>query len=226
MSDQTMDIIKSIISLIKNNEELINKYEAKKLSSDKSSKSILSNQNSLLASIFSSTKAKLKASSMNNKKFKLVNKQSIYDKEKNDEYDSVWVEDKDTSLETKSIKNEEKMFKKKFNHIENNIMNHLYKPSFDKTTYLRKLNLEMKNIKNLTFNNSRYNFVMNQKKNEINLMSQQMMLYNNPGIHPNDLSIPMYNNINELMIKKRQLSGKLGKRLKSTIMKKRTKYKI
>ena len=226
MSDQTMDIIKSIISLIKNNEELINKYEAKKLSSDKSSKSILSNQNSLLASIFSSTKAKLKASIMNNKKFKLVNKQSIYDKEKNDEYDSVWVEDKDTSLETKSIKNEEKMFKKKFNHIENNIMNHLYKPSFDKTTYLRQLNLEMKNIKNLTFNNSRYNFVMNQKKNEINLMSQQMMLYNNPGIHPNDLSIPMYNNINELMIKKRQLSGKLGKRLKSTIMKKRTKYKI
>ena len=226
MSDQTMDIIKSIISLIKNNEELINKYEAKKLSSDKSSKSILSNQNSLLASIFTSTKAKLKASSMNNKKFKLVNKQSIYDKEKNDEYDSVWVEDKDTSLETKSIKNEEKMFKKKFNHIENNIMNHLYKPSFDKTTYLRQLNLEMKNIKNLTFNNSRYNFVMNQKKNEINLMSQQMMLYNNPGIHPNDLSIPMYNNINELMIKKRQLSGKLGKRLKSTIMKKRTKYKI
>ena len=152
MSDQTMDIIKSIISLIKNNEELINKYEAKKLSSDKSSKSILSNQNSLLASIFSSTKAKLKASSMYNKKFKLVNKQSIYDKEKNDEYDSLWVEDKDTSLETKSIKNEEKMFKKKFNHIENNIMNHLYKPSFDKTTYLRKLNLEMKNIKNLTFN--------------------------------------------------------------------------
>ena len=226
MSDQTMDIIKSIISLIKNNEELINKYEAKKLSSDKSSKSILSNQNSLLASIFTSTKAKLKASSMNNKKFKLVNKQSIYDKEKNDEYDSVWVEDKDTSLETKSIKNEEKMFKKKFNHIENNIMNHLYKPSFDKTTYLRQLNLEMKNIKNLTFNNSRYNFVMNQKKNEINLMSQQMMLYNNHGIHPNDLSIPMYNNINELMIKKRQLSGKLGKRLKSTIMKKRTKYKI
>ena len=226
MSDQTMDIIKSIISLIKNNEELINKYEAKKLSSDKSSKSILSNQNSLLASIFSSTKAKLKASSMYNKKFKLVNKQSIYDKEKNDEYDSVWVEDKDTSLETKSIKNEVKMFKKKFNHIENNIMNHLYKPSFDKTTYLRQLNLEMKNIKNLTFNNSRYNFVMNQKKNEINLMSQQMMLYNNPGIHPNDLSIPMYNNINELMIKKRQLSGKLGKRLKSTIMKKRTKYKI
>ena len=226
MSDQTMDIIKSIISLIKNNEELINKYEAKKLSSDKSSKSILSNQNSLLASIFSSTKAKLKASNMYNKKFKLVNKQSIYDKEKNDEYDSVWVEDKDTSLETKSIKNEEKMFKKKFNHIENNIMNHLYKPSFDKTTYLRQLNLEMKNIKNLTFNNSRYNFVMNQKKNEINLMSQQMMLYNNPGIHPNDLSIPMYNNINELMIKKRQLSGKLGKRLKSTIMKKRTKYKI
>ena len=35
-------------------------------------------------------------------------------------------------------------------------MNHLYKPSFEKTTYLRKLNLEMKNIKSLTLNNSKY----------------------------------------------------------------------
>ena len=170
LSDQTMKIVKSIIDFIKNNENFINKYESKKLSSDKSSKSIISNSNNLLVSIISNAKAKLKASNPN-KKLILKNKQILNEKEKNDEFDSVWVEDKDTSIETKSVKNEEKLFKNKFNHIEKNIMNHLYKPSFEKTTYLRKLNLEMKNIKSLTLNNSKYNFVMNQKKNEIHSMS-------------------------------------------------------
>ena len=225
LSDQTMKIVKSIIDFIKNNENFINKYESKKLSSDKSSKSIISNSNNLLVSIISNAKAKLKASNPN-KKLILKNKQILNEKEKNDEFDSVWVEDKDTSIETKSVKNEEKLFKNKFNHIENNIMNHLYKPSFEKTTYLRKLNLEMKNIKSLTLNNSKYNFVMNQKKNEIHSMSQQMLIYNNPGIHPNELSNPMYNNINSMMIQKRQFKSNLGKRLKSTMLKKRYKYKI
>ena len=225
LSDQTIKIVKSIIDFIKNNENFINKYESKKLSSDKSSKSIISNSNNLLVSIISNAKAKLKASNPN-KKLILKNKQILNEKEKNDEFDSVWVEDKDTSIETKSVKNEEKLFKNKFNHIEKNIMNHLYKPSFEKTTYLRKLNLEMKNIKSLTLNNSKYNFVMNQKKNEIHLMSQQMLIYNNPGIHPNELSNPMYNNINSMMIQKRQFKSNLGKRLKSTMLKKRYKYKI
>ena len=225
LSDQTMKIVKSIIDFIKNNESFINKYESKKLNSDKSSKSIISNSNNLLVSIISNAKAKLKASNPN-KKLKLKNKQILNEKEKNDEFDSVWVEDKDTSIETKSVKNEEKLFKNKFNHIENNIMNHLYKPSFEKTTYLRKLNLEMKNIKSLTLNNSKYNFVMNQKKNEIHSMSQQMLIYNNPGIHPNELSNPMYNNINSMMIQKRQFKSNLGKRLKSTMLKKRYKYKL
>jgi hypothetical protein len=86
--------------------------------------------------------------------------------------------------------------------------------------------MEMKNIKNLTFNNSKYNFYMNQKKNEIDLMSKQMLLYNNPGIHPNDLSNPMYNNINSMMVQRRRFNGKVGKRVKSTMMKKRTKYNL
>ena len=226
LSEQTLDIIKSILIFIKSNQEFIKKYEKKSLNSTGSSKSLLASENNLIASIISNAKAKLRASIINNKKFQIVNKQSINEKEKGDDFDSVWVEDKDTSIDTKSIKNEEKIFKKKFNHIENNIMNHLYKPSFEKTTYLRRLNLEMKNIKNLTFNNSKYNFFMGQKKNEIDLMSKQMLIYNNPGIHPNELSNPMYNNINNLMIQKRKIVSKFGKRLKSTMTKRKLKYNI
>ena len=225
LSDETMNIVNSIINLIKENEDLINKYESRKLSSEKSSKSASQNPNNSIESIISSAKAKLIASN-SNKKFKLKNKKSSNEKEKTDELDSVWVEDKDTSLDTKSVKNEEILFKKRINQKEKNIMNHLYKPFFDKTTYLRQLNLEMKNIKCLTKNNSKYNFVMNLKKNEINSMSHHMLIYNNPGIHPNELSNPMYNNINSMMIKDRQFNSTFGRRLNSTILKKSGKHRI
>ena len=135
-----MNIVNSIINLIKENEDLINKYESRKLSSEKSSKSASQNPNNSIESIISSAKAKLIASN-SNKKFKLKNKKSSNEKEKTDELDSVWVEDKDTSLDTKSVKNEEILFKNRINQKEKNIMNHLYKPFFDKTTYLRQLNM-------------------------------------------------------------------------------------
>ena len=227
LSKQTVKIIKSVLSFIKNNQDLIQKYENKTVNSDRSSsKSIIAVQNNTIYSLITNAKAKLKNSTMNSKKIKLSNKQAINDKEKADDFDSVLVEDKDTSLETKSVRNEEKLFKSKFNNIEKKIMNHLYQPSLEKTTYLRKLNLEMKNIKSLTFSNSKYNFFMNQKKNEIDLMSKQMMVYNNPGLHPNELTNKMYNNINSIMIQGGRIKTNFGKRLKSTLAKRRPIYKI
>ena len=227
LSEQTVKIIKSVLSFIKNNQDLIQKYENKTVNSDRSSsKSIIAVQNNSIYSLITNAKAKLKNSTMNSKKIKLSNKQAINDKEKADDFDSVLVEDKDTSLETKSVRNEEKLFKSKFNNIEKKIMNHLYQPSLEKTTYLRKLNLEMKNIKSLTFSNSKYNFFMNQKKNEIDLMSKQMMVYNNPGLHPNELTNKMYNNINSIMIQGGRIKTNFGKRLKSTLAKRRPIYKI
>jgi hypothetical protein len=226
LSAQTTNIIKSILSFIKNNQDLIQKYENKSMNSDRSSsKSIIGAQNNSIYSIISNAQAKLKSTNMNTKKNKLLNKQQTSDRDK-DDLESVWVEDKDTSLDTKSIKSEEKVFKNKFNNIEKKIMNHLYQPSLEKTVYLRRLNLEMKNIKNLTLSNSKYNFFMNQKKNEIDLMSRQMLVYNNPGLHPNELTNKMYNNINSMMIQKSRLSTNYGKRLKSTLMKRRPIYKI
>ena len=67
---------------------------------------------------------------------------------------------------------------------------------------------------------------MNQKKNEIDLMSKQMMVYNNPGLHPNELTNKMYNNINSIMIQGGRIKTNFGKRLKSTLAKRRPIYKI
>ena len=226
LSEQTTNIIKSILSFIKNNQELIQKYENKSINSDRSSsKSMIGVQNNSIYSIISNAQAKLKSTNMNAKKYKLLNKQQTSDRDK-DDYDTLWVEDKDTSLDTKSVRNEEKVFKNRFNNIEKKIMNHLYQPSLEKTVYLRRLNLEMKNIKNLTLSNSKYNFFMNQKKSEIDLMSKQMLVYNNPGLHPNELTNKMYNNINSLMIQRSRLNTNYGKRLKSTLMKRKPFYKI
>ena len=130
----------------------------KSINSDRSSsKSMIGVQNNSIYSIISNAQAKLKSTNMNAKKYKLLNKQQTSDRDK-DDYDTLWVEDKDTSLDTKSVRNEEKVFKNRFNNIEKKIMNHLYQPSLEKTVYLRRLNLEMKNIKNLTLSNSKYNF--------------------------------------------------------------------
>ena len=67
---------------------------------------------------------------------------------------------------------------------------------------------------------------MNHKKNEIDLMSRQMLVYNNPGLHPNELTNKMYNNINSMMIQKTKLNTNYGKRLKSTLVKRRLIYKM
>ena len=74
-------------------------------------------QNNSIYSIISNAQAKLKSTNMNAKKYKLLNKQQTSDRDK-DDYDTLWVEDKDTSLDTKSVRNEEKVFKNRFNNIE------------------------------------------------------------------------------------------------------------
>jgi hypothetical protein len=120
---------------------------------------------------------------------------------------SALVEDRDTSLESESIQKEEKLIKRKINYIEKDVLNHLYKPTFEKSDYLRKLNRNMKMIKNMTFNYSRYNFIMKQKKKEINLIGQQMLIFNNPKLHVNELSKILYNDINNIMMNKRKLNN-------------------
>ena len=229
LSDISIDIIKSIINFIKDNEKLLDNYIYKyNLSS--SMKSQLSKKNNCnnIELINNLSNSQVGANSLLFKKMKIKKNQISNSKREKSESNSALVEDKETSFETESIKKEEKIFKRKINNIERNIVKNLYKPTFEKSNYLRKLNSNMKNIKNMTLNYSKFNFIMKQKKNEIDLIGNQMLLYNNPNLHPDELSNPIYNNINNLMINKRNLNlnNNMEKRFRSTYTNRKYKFKI
>ena len=238
LSNLTHNIIKSNISFLKKNKKLIdelvnrsnNTSTIKNISLSKkvSQKNNLDNYDSS-NSLINIQKTQDGTSTPIFKKLKIKkNKGSINRREKGEDYNSLWVEDKETSSDTETIKKEEKIFKRKINFIERNIVNNLYRPTFEKSDYLRKLNSNMKNIKNMTLNYSKFNFIMNKKRNEIDLMGHQMLLYNNPKLHPDELSNPVYNNINGLMIHRKIFDVKNNneKRFRSTFTSRRHKIKF
>ena len=239
LSKLTYNIIKSNISFLKDNNNLIEFLINKNSNNTSTTKSISLTKKVLQKNNldnYDSSKSLLKFQKTQDgtstpifKKIKIKkNKGSINRREKGEDYNSLWVEDKETSSDTETTKKEEKIFNRKINFIERNIVNNLYRPTFEKSDYLRKLNRNMKNIKNMTLNYSKFNFVMNKKRNEIDLMGHQMLLYNNPKLHPDELSSPVYNNINSLMIhrKKFDIKNNNEKRFRSTFTSRRHKIKF
>ena len=240
-SNQTHNIIKSLLSLINKNESIIDSYIIKnynissirnnsvhKRISQKNFNNFNNNFDSSMSRL-TSQKMQEGTNTPNVEKVNLrKNGLSMTIREKMEENNSLWVEDKETSSDTESIKKEKKIFKRKINFIERNIINNLYRPSFEKSDYLRKLNSNMKNIKNMTLNYCKFNFIMNKKRNEIDMMGNQMLLYNNPKLHPDEISSPVYNNINKIMINKKIYHNKNDqeKRFRSTFTSRKNKYKI
>ena len=243
-SNQTHNIIKSLISFINENENLVDNFIIKNnnmsplLSSSNllqkklsSKKSLIFNNNYDSVNSLSNMQKLIEGSNTSNfKKLKTrKSRLSMTRREKFDENNSLWVEDKETSSDTESVKKEVKRFKKKINSIERNIVNNLYKPTFEKSDFLRKLNRNMKSIKNMTLNYSKFNFIMNKKRNEIDIMGNQMLLYNNPKLHPDELSNHVYNSINNIMINKKiyhKKNDQEKKRFGSTFTARKFRYKI
>lgn len=240
LSNKFINIIKSLSNFNKKNEKIIENYISKNsnissmknlsLSKNNFSKTYFNNFNSYDSGSNFLTKSQVGVTSQISKQIKR-GRRSISQKIKDNDTNSGLVEDKDTSIETESVKREAKIFKRKINKIERQIVNNLYKPTLDKNNYLRELNNNIKNIKNMTLNSSKINFIMKQKKNEIDLMGEQMLLYNNPKLHPDELSKPIYSKINKLMINKRlsnlnYINNREEKRFRSTFINNKYKFKI
>ncbi len=165
---------------------------------------------------------------------KIIFRKSYASSERNDlnnirDKSTALIEDNENSSESEIIPKEEKLFKRKINYFEQNVMNHLYKPSFEKSDYLRKLNSNMKIIKNMTFNHSKFNFIMGKKRNDIDLMGKQMLLYNNPKLHADELSKILYNDINNIILnsrRKNEMNFKEKRMFRSISTKNKNKNKI
>ena len=106
------------------------------------------------------------------------------------------IPDNYTKKKVKRIK------RKKFNSVEENIVNKLYSPFLQKTSYLRKLNQNMKGIKSMTTLNSQINHTLRKRKGEIDSLTYQMYVYNNPLINSDKLANQTYNSLVGLALRK------------------------
>ena len=108
--------------------------------------------------------------------------------------------DEDDILDNQVEKKEKKIVRKRVNSIEENIVNKLYSPFLEKTGYLRKLNKNMKGIKSMTTYNCKANHTLRKRTGEVDIITHQMLVYNNPLINPNKLANPTYNSLVKLAI--------------------------
>ena len=99
--------------------------------------------------------------------------------------------------------------------MEENIVDKLYSPFLKKTSYLRKLNTNMKGIKSMTTYNCKANHTLRKRNGEIDIITHQMMIYNNPLINPNKLANPTYNSLVKLAMNTKNFNKK-EKRFRST----------
>ena len=136
-------------------------------------------------------------------RFKSINKyrrlsSSKSEINKNEElcYDEEDIDSSDTqSTKKKIIK-----IRKKVKSIDEKVIKQLYTPFLEKTVYLRKLNPNILGIKQMTSNSSKHNFEIKKMINEVDKISYQMKVYNNPFLDPNKLSDNTYNSIVRLML--------------------------
>ena len=81
------------------------------------------------------------------------------------------------------------------NSIDAKIIKNLYDPFLNKTFYARDLNSNLKKIKLMSSYNSKNVFSLKKREKEINELSNQIVIYNNPLLNVNNLSNPTYNYI-------------------------------
>jgi len=110
--------------------------------------------------------------------------------------------DEDDIPDNYTKKKSKKIKKKKFSTIEENIVNKLYSPFLKKTSYLRKLNQNMKGIKSMTTLNCQVNHTLRKRKGEVDILTHHMYIYNNPLVNPDKLANQTYNSLVGLAVTK------------------------
>ena len=116
-------------------------------------------------------------------------------------FEELCVDDEDNdSIDTQSTKKQLVRAKKKVKSIDEKVVNKLYTPFLEKTVYLRKLNPNIPGIKQMTSNSSKTNYEIKKIINDVDNVSYQMKIYNNPALDPNKLCNNTYNSLVKLML--------------------------
>ena len=208
LSPKIIDNIKLLINFLNKNEnnidliQILNKYNAspkikkiKKIKSIRSIKSIKSLRN------FKNDK---------NKQLNMVNNNNSSYNNYNEDNTSLKLDEyerDDSSIDTEMTQKEKKIKVKKVDSVGKKIADRLYKPFIEKTYFIRKLKQNMNEIKDETLKFSKTLFAISKKKKEEKIISDQMLIYNNPNLNVNDLSSNIYNDLNSLIIKTKRIQS-------------------
>ena len=204
LSTKARENIKLIVDFLKkyeNNSNLFNE-----LSKNKNSK-IINNKVDDFSSFKKRKSLKLLKNSNIDKNIFL--KKNKYDDINIEDYSSIKsdeYEKDESSIDTEITQKEKKIKIKKETSIGKSITNRLYKPFLEKTLFIRKLNKNMNDIKAETLKFSRTIFAITKKKNEEKIISNQMMIYNNPNLKVHDLSSFLYRDLNSLIINTKKIN--------------------
>ena len=115
-------------------------------------------------------------------------------------FEELCIDDEDNaSIETQSTKKIKIKRKRKVNSMDDKIINKLYTPFLQKTTYLRQLNPNILGIKQMTSSNSKDYHKILKMIGKVDIISNQMNIYNNPLLDTNKLCNNTYNSLVKLI---------------------------
>ena len=90
----------------------------------------------------------------------------------------IFIFEDNASIETQSTKKIKIKRKRKVNSMDDKIINKLYTPFLQKTTYLRQLNPNILGIKQITSSNSKDYHKILKMIGKVDIISNQMNIYN------------------------------------------------
>ena len=207
LSDQVMENIKEIYDLIhsKENEEFLKEN----INSHKISDEDINLKNFPYTSKNNHSKETKKNKQKQKRKYtrgSSGNKSVISFKSNNiygaNKFTELSIDEED-NMNYENQPTKKKVVKKKriLSSVDNNVINRLYIPFLEKTTYLRKLNPNIQSIKQMTSSSSKAFYNIKKMIGKIDVVSNQMKIYNNPNLDVTQLCDNTYNSLVKLVYK-------------------------
>ena len=200
LSDQVIENVKEIYNLIQTEEK---KSNIRYLRGRESTKTLINNNSESQSQNVENTEKRnsvrkterkkytkynsIKSSKMNSKSYSNIFQELSEDKEDIDKINS-------SGRKIMNIKN-----KWRVKSLDKRITDKLYKPFLEKTLYLRQINPNIPGIKQMTSRTCKANHQINKRIGEVNIISKQINIYNNPNIDPNKLCDNTYNSLVKLI---------------------------
>ena len=207
-------------STISNIKDIYNLVEENNLKTNQNINEIIQIKNEILSKLNTvNTSYSRKKNQTNSDKNTIEVKKNIIPKKNFSDELEVDEDDVDT-FDTQSTKHKKRKIKRNVKSVDEKVINLLYNPFLPKTAYLRKLNKNIPLIKHSTTSNAKINYNIKKMQEELDNMSYQMIIYNNPKLSPNKLCDDSYNSLIKVMLnnkikKTNSKEGERNKKIKS-----------